>query len=105
MRTHSLVLASLIAIAAAQAAAWPNQVKTPHPIGVEGVCANGEYFQLKLEKGGTHDTKGRPVDLYTFEGPLGRGVIPSNVSPDVAKQYVCKERADRWMQDDSSIDD
>jgi ABC-type transporter MlaC component len=72
---------------------------------IQGVCANGAKFMLRIDKAFYADRKGNPVNKYTYSGALGEGTIASNATPEQAKRFVCRETTARWQADDSPIDE
>jgi hypothetical protein len=74
----------------------------PYVSKIEGSCKDREHtFLMTIQHDAYDSAKYGVMNLYVYEGPLGKGYIPSRVSYEQAKAYVCKETRAQWLPDDN----
>jgi hypothetical protein len=73
----------------------------PNVSQIQGSCKNGkDRFSMTISHDGYIALDKKIMSLYVYKGPLGTGHIPSNVSYEKARLFVCKETNERWLPDD-----
>lgn len=102
----TMMFASLLLIAASALSATNAATKItgdlPYVSKIEGSCKDREHtFLMTIQHDAYDSAKYGVMNLYVYEGPLGKGYIPSRVSYEQAKAYVCKEIKAQWLPDDS----
>jgi hypothetical protein len=74
----------------------------PYVSKIEGSCKDREHtFLMTIQHDAYDSAKYGVMNLYVYEGPLGKGYIPSRVTYEQAKAYVCKETKAQWLPDDN----
>ena len=74
----------------------------PYVSKIEGSCKDREHtFLMTIQHDAYDSAKYGVMNLYVYEGPLGKGYIPSRVTYEQAKAYVCKETRAQWLPDDN----
>jgi hypothetical protein len=69
---------------------------------IEGTCKDREHtFLMTIQHDVYGPAKYGVMNLYIYEGPLGKGSIHSSVSYEQAKTYVCKETSEQWLPADN----
>jgi hypothetical protein len=91
-----LAAISMAAILAACSDGGATTAATREDIKTSGQCQNGTPYTITYTPNGSV-FKGKPVGVYSYEGPLGKGSIVSMDSLKVAVAYICKQRQGRWL--------
>jgi hypothetical protein len=102
----TLTFASLLLVTAAALSATSTETKItgdlPYVSKIEGSCKDREHtFLMTIQHDAYDSAKYGVMNLYVYEGPLGKGYIPSRVTYEQAKAYVCKETRAQWLPDDN----
>ena len=102
----TLTFASLLLVTAAALSGTATEPRItgdlPYVSKIEGSCKDREHtFLMTIQHDAYDSAKYGVMNLYVYEGPLGKGYIPSRVSYEQAKAYVCKETAAQWLPDDN----
>ena len=94
----ALIAAAGVAFAATATPTVATAVVSEAPVAVEtkGKCQNGKAFTISYAKDAV-TINGERVGVYSYQGPLGKGSVPSKDSFDVAKSYVCKQNKAQWL--------
>lgn len=102
----TLTFASLLLVTAAALSATSVEPRItgdlPYVSKIEGSCKDREHtFLMTIQHDAYDSAKYGVMNLYVYEGPLGKGYIPSRVTYEQAKAYVCKETTAQWLPDDN----
>lgn len=102
----TLTFASLLLLTAAAVSGTNEQTKItgdlPYVSKIEGSCKDREHtFLMTIQHDAYDSAKYGVMNLYVYEGPLGKGYIPSRATYEQAKAYVCKETKAQWLPDDN----